>query len=309
MRIITIFFIITFLCFISFDNIYSQDQNNPLRTTGLRLIVTTDKTDYLEGEKIWKEIKLIVDKKLKLDEHPFLVSGRDLREFVVNSENKEIPYAPPFFDIFGNPKEYPDTMYVFGTLDIGIYEHAPKSMYLSSIYLPADVYKYYAQAYVVINKKTYIVESESIQFTVHKPEGDDASVRQIYFDLIPLVVTDSSYRDYDLISSMVDSCFQYYMNSVYINRIFELTRPYYFQVKKFTTDECIELYKKLTIRYPYYQNFRELLGLYFLKHDPDGFIAFVNSVEMENRDYSSLKTVLFHIKRFFEMMLRGYKPD
>lgn len=168
---------------------YAYGQDSAKVANGIQLIISTDKSDYLEGENVWREWKLIIDKKVKLDYWLY-----SCKELVTNSNKKGIPYHG-FSYVDGFPLyDYPDTMCSIGVLDFGYYElPKPREIYQVGYYFPAEEYELTDYVDVTIKGKQYKVESKPVKFTVHKPEGEDLSARKEYLDIIPISWKDAGY--------------------------------------------------------------------------------------------------------------------
>lgn len=166
---------------------YGQDSTKVANS--IQLIISTDKSDYLEGENVWREWKLIIDKKVKLDYWIY-----SCQEFVTNSNKQGIPYHGWSY-VDGFPVyDYPDTMCSFDVLDFGYYElPKPREIYQVGYYFPADEYEITDYVNVTIKGKQYKVEAKPVKFVVHKPEGEDLLARKEYLDLIPISWKDTMY--------------------------------------------------------------------------------------------------------------------
>ncbi len=184
-----IFLVLLFVA-ITGNFVIPQEKNSSEITNGIQLIISTDKSDYLEGENVWLEWKFIADKNVKLD---FWPGG--YREFVTNSKNQQLPninYTPEC--ILGHTYEYPDTISSFYVLEFGYYElPKPREIYQVGYYYPADVYEINAYINVMIKGKEYKVEAKPVKFFIRKPEGEDFLARNEYLEMFPLLWKDSSY--------------------------------------------------------------------------------------------------------------------
>lgn len=184
-----IFLILVFVS-LAGNFVIPQEKNSSEITKGIQLIISTDKSDYLEGENVWLETIFIIDKKkVKLDY--WLYSGN---ENVTNSNKQGVRFHG-FSYVDGFPLyDYPDTMCSFAVLDFGDYElPKPIEIYQVGHYFPADEYEITAYRNVMIKGKQYKVEAKPVKFVVHKPEGEDLSARKEYLEMIPIMWKDSSY--------------------------------------------------------------------------------------------------------------------
>ena len=291
------------------SNLSFSQENGEETISGLKFIISTDKSTYLEGEIVWQELLLIVDKSVvKLDYAPIFGPGGDVQESVINSQNQGMPSWEWVYDSFGNVKEYPDTMRYFGKLNIGIWEDVPNSMNTISIfYLPADEYEFSAYAKVVINGKTYKVKSEPVRFTVLKPEGEEALARQAYLEILSIRL--SPEIDDELIANKADIFIKKYPNSIYIDQVLRKSKmPYFIHYKK-TIDERIAFYKEIIDKYPNFaSNYERLTGImtfFEKKKDLDGYKNFVNELKSKHKDNSILNKVLYYHNIDFERELRN----
>ncbi len=167
-----------------------QEKNPSEITKGIQLIISTDKSDYLEGENVWLETIFIIDKKkVKLDY--WLYSGN---VNVTNSNKQGVRYHGPQYSCGFPSYDYPDTMCSFEVLDFGDYElQKPREIYQVGHYFPADEYEITAYRNVMIKGKQYKVEAKPVKFVVHKPEGKDLLARKEYLEMIPIMWKDSIY--------------------------------------------------------------------------------------------------------------------
>lgn len=169
---------------------FAYGQDSAKVANGIQLIISTDKSDYLEGENVWLETIFIIDKKkVKLDY--WLYSGN---ENVTNSNKQGVRFHG-FSYVDGFPLyEYPDTMCSFDVLDFGDYElPKPREIYQVGHYFPAYEYEITAYRNVMIKGKQYKVEAKPVKFVVHKPEGEDLLARKECLEMIPIMWKDSSY--------------------------------------------------------------------------------------------------------------------
>ena len=275
---------------------------------GLKLVISTDKSTYLEGEIVWQELLLIIDKNIvKLDYAPHFGPG-DVQESLTNSKNQGMPSWEWTYDAIGNTKEYPDTMRYFSTLNIGIWEDVPNSRNTFTIfYLPADEYEFSAYAKVAINGKTYKVKAEPVKFTVLKPEGEEALARQAYLEILSLRL--SPEIDDELIANKADIFIKQYPNSIYIDQVLRISRIPYFIYYKKTIDERIAFYKEIIDKYPNFaSNYERLTGImtsFEKKKDVDGYKNFINELKSKHKDNSILNKVLYYHNIDFERELRN----
>ena len=198
---IRVFLIIVFAV-LAGNFVFSQEKNASEVTKGIQLIISTDKSDYLEGENVWLERKFIADKNVKLDYWP-----GGYREFVTNSKNQLLPdinYTPEC--ILGHTYEYPDTICFFYELVFGYNElPKPQEIYPAGHYFPADEYEITAYINVTIKGKEYKVEAKPVKIVVHKPEGEDLLARNEYLEMFPLLWKDSSYwKDTNDYNSLIE---------------------------------------------------------------------------------------------------------
>lgn len=185
---IRIFLIIVFAV-LAWNFVFSQEKNASEVTKGIQLIISTDKSDYLEGENVWREWKLIIDKNVKLDYWMY-----SCKEFVTNSYKQGIPYHGASY-VDGFPLyDYPDTICYIGVIEFGYYElPKPREIFQVGYYFPSEEYEITAYTNVMIKGKEYKVEAKPVKFTVHKPVGEDLSARKEYLEMFPLLWKDSSY--------------------------------------------------------------------------------------------------------------------
>lgn len=193
-----VIFLILLFVTITGNFVIPQEKNSSEITKGIQLIISTDKIDYLEGENVWREWKLIIDKKVKLDYWMI-----NFHEFVTNSN--KIYHGASYVDAFPN-YNYPDTICSFYELEFGYYElPKPREIYQVGYYYPADVYEINAYINVIIKGKEYKVEAKPVKFFIHKPEGDEFSTRKEYLEMIPLLWKDSSYwKDTNEYKSLIE---------------------------------------------------------------------------------------------------------
>ena len=276
---------------------------------GLKFIISTDKKNYIEGEMVWEEFKLIIDKSVTLDYKPTFCLTADIQEVLKNSSNINMPYSGLYYDAMSHSKEYPDTLYDFEPSYFGIFENVPKSMYLPAFYLPADEYEFLAYVNVSIKGKIYKVEAEPFKFTVYKPEGSEINARQEYLEIIPLVIDDAP--DSKLISDKFESFINKYPNSVYVDQVLRKTKYNYFTYKFKSVDEVIEFQLRQISRYPFfasnYERIGSIMGYYEIKKDSIGFLNLIDNLEENNKNVEILNKVLFYIKRNFDRELKQNK--
>ncbi len=294
---------------ISMSNLSFSQENKEETINGLKFIISTDKSTYLEGEVVWQELLLIVDKSVvKLDYAPIFGPGGDVQESLTNSKNQGMPnWEWTYCAVFGNEKEYPDTMRYFSTLNFGIFEDVPNSMNTISIfYLPADEYEFSAYAKVVINGKTYKVKAEPVKFTVLKPEGEEALARQAYLEIISLRINSNDFKS---IADKADIFIKQYPNSIYIDQILRISEPPYFMYYKKTIDERIAFYKEMIDKYPdFASNYERLTGImtsFEKKKDVGGYRNFISELKSKHKDNSILNKVLYYHNIDFERELRN----
>lgn len=292
--IVVLFIVITF-----FGKAGFAQGNDQGHIAGLKMIVSTDKTTYLEGEVIWKEIKLIIDKSVvKLDYKPAFYPNRDLEETVTNSKNQGMPGWDPVYTTIGkNPTDYPDTIQLFDVLNVGIFEESPDAMHLAITYLPVDDYEFTATVNVAVKGENYKIKSEPYKFKVLKPEGDEALARQEYLEIFQLVF--SSPPENKRVANKVDNFFVQYPNSVYIDQILRKSLIAYFIYYNKSLDEEISFLTNIIEKYPgFASNFERLIGLracFDSKNDLDGFIKFINELKSKNKDNNTLNKVLYYL--------------
>jgi|GEM_PF-2358297 hypothetical protein len=300
--IVVLFIAITFLGKAGFAQ--GNDQEH---IAGLKMIISTDKSVYLEGEIVWQELLLIIDKKIvKLDYAPHFGPG-DVQETVINSKNQGMPSWEWIYDSIGNSKEYPDTMRYFSTLNIGLWEDVPNSRNtLSIFYFPADEYEFSAFVSVVINGKIYKIKSEPVKFTVLKPEGDEALARQAYLEILSLTINSRS--DFRTRADKVNDFLKKFPNSIYIDQVLRISRIPYFIYYKKTIDERIAFYKEIIEKYPgFASNYERLTGImtsFEEKKDLKGYRNFIEELKSKHKDNSILNKVLYYHNIDFERELR-----
>ena len=301
--IVALFIIITFFGKAGFPQGTDQEPID-----GLKFIISTDKSIYLEGEVVWQELLLIIDKKVvKLDYAPHFGPG-DVQEAVINSKNQGMPSWEWIYDSIGNSKEYPDTMRYFSTLNIGLWEDVPNSRNTISIfYFPADEYEFSAYVSVVINGKTYKIKSEPVKFTVLKPEGDEALARQAYLEIISLTINSRS--DFKTRADKVNDFLEKFPNSIYIDQVLRISLTPYFIYYKKTIDEKIAFYKEIIEKYPgFASNYERLTGImtsFEEKKDLKGYRNFIEELKSKHKDNSILNKVLYYHNIDFERELRN----
>ena len=277
-------------------SVYGQDSAKV--ANGIQLIISTDKSDYLEGENVWLEKKVIIDKKVKLDYRPY-----DSRDFITNSKNQGIPEQNYTFEdmILDSINEYPDTIYYFYALEFGYCDFVPDNKYfiLGPYYFPAEEYKISANVNVMIKGKQYKVEAKPVKFTVHKPEGEDLLARKEYLDIIPLVWAT---KDYELLDEKVDSFIANHKNSVYLDVVLWLTNMVYHHNVKISDDEAIEFYYNVILLHPEFAgNYFRLMQImyhYSYKNDRDGYLSMISDLVSRFKDNEIFMKALFHHKRF-----------
>lgn len=216
------------------SNIVFSQENNIESVNGLKLIISTDKSTYLEGEVIWEEFQLIVDKSIKLDYKPYFIPNDEIIEKLVNSKDEEMPQMGPTNTHIGRQIEYPDTIDYFNSMNIGTFENLPNSAhpFRWAIYLPADEYEFSAYVIVSMNGKKYVVKSQPVKFTVLKPEGNEILARQAYLEILSLI-RNSSFDLYT-ISVKVDNFRALFENSIYLDQVLRFSDPPYFEYNKKT---------------------------------------------------------------------------
>ncbi len=211
-------------------------------------------------------------------------------------------YAPATY----NELEYPDTMYYFRSLNYGVFEQAPKSMYLSAIYFPADEYEFSAYVKVMIKGKEHRVYAEPVRFTVKKPEGNELLARQTYLELIPIIVND--YPNNKLIVEKVDNFLQRFDNSVFIDQVLRITKYTYFSYLNKSVDEILDFQYQQITKHPNfasnYERLTSIMSCYEQKKDSEGFLNMVNNLESDIRNNEIFNKVIFHIKRDFQRRLK-----
>lgn len=302
-----LYIMLLFIVFINNSKVSSQDLSNPIE--GVKLIISTDKINYLEGEVIWRECKLVVDKSVKLDYKPVLGSTLDLQENIKNSKNIYMPYTGGCYHSIGKQKEYSDTIYDFDILNFGTFENAPSAIYYIESYLPADEYEFSASVKVSINEKIFNVEAEPYRFSVYKPEGEENLARQSYFNFIPMVFRDSP--NLKEIADSFESFMKKFPNSVYIDRVLRLTEMLYFTYTNKTIDEKIEFQLNIINKYPFfssnYERLRSIVAYCEIKKDANGFLDMINNLESKYQNDNILKKVIFHIRRAYVRELQKNK--
>lgn len=292
---------------ISISNLSFPQGNKEGTIPGLKFIISTDKSIYLEGEIVWQELLLIIDKKIvKLDYAPHFGPG-DVQEAVINSKNQGMPSWEWIYDSIGNSKEYPDTMRYFSTLNIGLWEEVPNSRNtLSIFYFPADEYEFSAYVSVVINGKTYKIKSEPVKFTVLKPEGDEALARQAYLEILSLRINS---EDFKSIADKADIFLKQYPNSIYIDQVLRKSKLPYFSYYKESIDERILFYEDMINKYPDFASNYERLGSILVgfeeKKDLKGYRNFIEELKSKHKDNSILNKVLYYHNIDFEIELRN----
>ena len=303
--IVVLFIIITF-----FGKAGFSQGNDQEPIDGLKFIISTDKSSYLEGEVVWEEFQLIVDKKIvKLDYKPYFAPNDEIIEKVVNSKNQEMPQRGPHYTHIGRQTEYPDTICYFSTMNIGVLEKIPNSIHSFrwAIYLPADEYEFSAYVSVVINGKTYKIKSEPVKFTVLKPEGDEALARQAYLEIISLTINSRS--DFKTRADKVNDFLEKFPNSIYIDQVLRISLTPYFIYYKKTIDEKIAFYKEIIEKYPgFASNYERLTGImtsFEENKDLDGYRNFIEELKSKHKDNSILNKVLYYHNIDFERELRN----
>lgn len=292
--IIVLFTVITFLGKAGFAQ--GNDQGH---IAGLKMIVSTDKTTYLEGEVIWKEIKLIIDKSVvKLDYKPALYPNGDLQETVTNSKNQEMPGWDPTYTTMGEiPTYYPDTIRLFDVLNVGVWEEAPAAMHLAITYLPADDYEFTATVNVAVKGENYKIKSEPYKFKVLKPEGEEALARKEYLDLISFVI--NAKNDAQTMIDKVDNFLEKYSNSIYIDQVLRVSNVPYFRKFKGNLDERIIFGEYIINKYPdFASNYERIYVLqieFFVTNNMEGFNKFINELKSKNKGNSTLYKVLYYL--------------
>lgn len=277
---------------------YPQDNKNEA-IAGLKLIISTDKSTYLEGEVIWEEFQLIVDKSIKLDYKPYFIPNDEIIEKVVNSKDEEMPKMGPSITHIGRQTEYPDTINYFSSMNIGTFENLPNSAhpFRWAIYLPADEYEFSAYVIVSMNGEKYVVKSQPVKFTVLKPEGDEILARQAYLEILSLI-RNSSFDLYT-ISVKVDNFRALYKNSIYLDQVLRFSDPPYFEYNKKTIDEVISITEEIIKIHPSFasnfERFKLLMSNYASKNDLYGFKKFIEELKSQNKNNSTLNKVLYHL--------------
>lgn len=305
--------LLTFLLFIfTITKINAQDSN--YFNDNIKLLISTDKKSYLESERIWQEIKLIIPKNIKLDYKPILAIGHDFTQEVLSMSNKQVPYSGAIYHVIRNKEDYPDTLRIFDVLDFGYFEEPSKySMYLGSLYIIADKYKINASVDISINGKKYKIKSEPWEFEVSKPEGDEAIAREKYRELFPMIVklSPNEERDTKKIADFMLNFMEQFPNSVYIDQVLINGSYSYFENYPKSIDEEIEFWKAVILKYPNFaSNYRRMdriLSCYIYKKDPNGFLELVNELENKIGSNETFTKVLFYIMRNYERELKNNK--
>jgi hypothetical protein len=299
--IVVLFIIITF-----FGKAGFAQRNDQGPIDGLKFIISTDKSSYLEGEVVWEEFQLIVDKNIvKLDYKPYFAPNDEIIEKVVNSKNQEMPQRGPYYTHIGRQTEYPDTICYFSTMNIGVLEKIPNSIHSFrwAIYLPADEYEFSAYVIVVINGMTHKIKSEPVKFTVLKPVGEEALARQSYLEILS-VRRNCDDMDLKSISEKVDNFISQYPNSIYIDQVFRTSDAPYFDYYKKNLDDMISITEERIKMYPNfasnYERLKLLMQNFESKNDLNGFKQFISELKSEHKDNYILNKVLYYTNRDFE---------
>jgi len=296
-----------FLVLISITNISLYSQVKSKTIDGIKLFISTDKTNYLEGEEIWGEYKLIINKNVILDYSP----ESDLKINIKNSLRNYIPFQDGIGCPLGYIKEYADTMCYFMRLDYGYREVAPNTRFTYTYYLPADDYEFLAYVNVSIKGKIYKIEADPFKFTVYKPDGDELLARQEYLDLFQYGISSKDSANPKMMAEKYESFMKKFPNSVYVDRVMNMTKNYYFKDIKTTWDDLIDFYLDEIMKYPSFaSNFYRLISImncYEYKKDSSGFSDLLNSLESKVKNEDILSKVLFYVKRDFDKELKQNK--
>ena len=297
--IVVLFIIITF-----FGKAGFAQGNDQEPIDGLKFIISTDKSSYLEGEVVWEEFQLIVDKNIvKLDYKPYFAPNDEIIEKVVNSKNQEMPQRGPHYTHIGRQTEYPDTICSFSTMNIGSHETLPNSLYLrSTYYLPAEEYEFSAYVIVVINGITHKIKSEPVKFTVLKPVGEEALARQAYLEILSLVAESRS--DFKTRADKMDNFLKQYPNSIYLDQVLRFSTVPYFKYYIKSLDEQILFLENIINAHPNFaSNYERLISIilyYERKNDLEGYKQFISELKSEHKDNYILNKVLYYTNRDFE---------
>lgn len=286
---------------------YSQE-NKEETVNGLKLVVSTDKSIYLEGEVIWEEILLIIDKSaVKLDYKPHFAPGNAIEDRVINSKNHSVPKHDIIYSYIGIVTDYPDTIRYFEPMCVGKEEEVPNAMYFMCYYLPAEEYELYASVNVSIGGKPYKVKSEPVKFTVLKPEGEEALARQTYLEMLSLFINSNS--DTRELAEKTHNFLKQYPNSSYIDQMLRISEPSYLFYYSKTLDEKISFLSNIINKYPDFASNKERLGsimVYFEeKKDVEGYKNFIKELKSKHKDNSILNKVLYYHNIDFERELRN----
>ena len=297
--IVVLFIIITF-----FGKAGFAQGNDQGPIDGLKFIISTDKSSYLEGEVVWEEFQLIVDKNIvKLDYKPYFAPNDEIIEKVVNSKNQEMPQRGPHYTHIGRQTEYPDTICYFSTMNIGSHETLPNSLYLrSTYYLPAEEYEFSAYVIVVINGITHKIKSEPVKFTVLKPVGEEALARQAYLEILSLVAESRS--DFKTRADKMDNFLRQYPNSIYLDQVLRFSAVPYFKYYIKSLDEQILFLENIINAHPNFaSNYERLISIilyYERKNDLEGYNQFIDELKSKHKDSNILNNVLYYFNKNFE---------
>jgi hypothetical protein len=260
-------------------------QQNLINDT-IQLNLVMNKQIYLEGELVWFDFDVIINKSIKLDRGPILDNNYDISLILADSKNNVLRYKKGIPEIMGSI-EYPDTMNYFDELTeaFGTFEIIPvpenKKYWPLYLYLPADEYTFSIELRLSINKKEHIFRTNTVNFSVLKPKGNDSDA---YNELKSLEVR-TFYNNYFEMSvefqKFYDNFSEKYSGSVYLEKIFN--RMEYSIEYSLSPEEGIIYYKNIIINHPdYYANYNSLYSLkHFYGDNKEEFINFLNITSNE----------------------------
>lgn len=295
-----IFVLLTFAICISYKISFSQNDTSIFK--GTKLLISTDKKDYLEGEAVWEIVMLIIDKDVKLDCCPCFGHFNDLQASYKNSLRNLMPFQGGRGDCnFGTPKEYPDTISFMDQSEFGYQEIAPNTSFTNSYYFPADEYEFNAYVIVSINGKKYKINAKPWNFTVYKPEGDEILVRQSYLNIFQLFYKGNSYEK--AISDSLENILIKYPNSSYIDRVLNFE----YLILKYKEMSPVEQkdYELNQINLNPYRasnlhRLYSILSYFEYKKDSKGFLNLLYNLESKYKGDHVFDSIIFTIKKCFK---------
>ena len=173
-----IFIIFVLLLILSFNRISAQINEVITDNDTVKLTLSTNKKEYLEGEFIWFELDVIFNKNIKLDRCPILHPRADMHLELINSKNENL-LVRGFYNNH-DEKIYPDTMYCIENLSwvFGKTEHLLSYITYPILSitgnLPTENYYLNVSLDLEINGRKITTPIHTIHFEILKPTGIEA---------------------------------------------------------------------------------------------------------------------------------------